>query len=66
MQHRERFFAAVSHEPVDRPAVDFIAEPRIVDRLAAYLGAVDGEEQVLRRFEVDFRHVYQNAFRPLP
>jgi uroporphyrinogen decarboxylase len=65
MNHRERYLAAVSHKPTDRPPMDFIAEPRIVGRIAGHLGAADLEE-VLTRLGVDFRHIYQNDFRSKP
>jgi uroporphyrinogen decarboxylase len=65
MNHRERYLAAVKHEPTDRPPMDFIAEPRIVDKIAGYLAAA-GPEDVPLGFDVDFRHIYQNAFRPPP
>ncbi len=65
MDHRERFFAALNLLPIDRPPIDFIGEPRIVERIAEHLGAANAEE-VLSRFDVDFRHVYQNDFRPRP
>ena len=65
MNHRERYLAALNHQPTDRPPMDFIAEPRIVDKIARHLGAATPED-VLIGFDVDFRHIYQSAFRPPP
>jgi uroporphyrinogen decarboxylase len=65
MNHRERFLTALNHRTTDRPPMDLIAEPRFVEQIACHLGA-STEEDVLVGLDVDFRHVYQNSFRPAP
>lgn len=57
--------AAVNHEQTDRPPMDFIAEPVVVERITSYMGAAD-YEGVLTRLDIDIRHINHNEFRPAP
>ncbi len=56
MNNRERVLAAVAHQEPDRTPRDFWAEPPTLNHLLAYFG-YSNEEQVLRHFDVDIRHL---------
>jgi uroporphyrinogen decarboxylase len=65
MNHRERFFAAVNHQPADRPPMDFVGDPWMYDRLVRYLVARDFQETLVK-LDIDFRQLSHHGFKPVP
>jgi len=63
--HRERFFAAVNHQPTDRPPMDFLGEPWMREALVKHLGISDFE-QALQHLDIDIRQVSHEEFGPRP
>ena len=56
MTPRERVLSAISMKQPDRTPRDFLAEPPALRRLLAHTGDAD-EESLLRRLEIDLRHL---------
>ena len=61
MNSRERFFAAVNHEPTDRPPMDLLIEPWMRQPLLNYLG-VDSYDAVLSKLDTDIRQLNYKIF----
>ncbi len=58
MTSRERVLRTFAHRPVDRLAIDYMANPTVHGKLAAALGfAADAYEQVNQALGVDFRAI---------
>ena len=54
MNPRQRFEATFAFQPVDRPMLDFHAEPEVLDALRTHF-AVKSENDIRERLNVDFR-----------
>lgn len=63
MNHRDRFFAATSHDPTDRPPMDFLGEASMRDAVANHLGVASYEEALVL-LDVDMRQIHYKQFLP--